>query len=107
MDKQSIQIAEKFLRNLKKNLNIKKLILFGSRARGDNFLTSDFDFIVVSDDFKNKQFILRPGELYDYWDEKFDIEPICYTIKEFEIKKKQKGIVQEAVKEGIEIWFLW
>ncbi|MCJ7675294.1 MAG: hypothetical protein MUO33_09105 [Sedimentisphaerales bacterium] len=30
-----------------------------------------------------------------------EIEPLCYTPEEFEAKKKQIGIVIEAIKEGM------
>ena len=103
MDKQSVKIAKKFAEKIKKKFKVEKIILFGSRARGDNLKYSDYDFIIVSNDFQNKPFILRASYLYDYWNEKVDMEPICYTPKEFEKKKKQIGIVSQAVKEGIEI----
>lgn len=103
MDKQSIRIAKEFSKKLRKKFNIQKLILFGSRARGDNLKNSDFDFIVVSKDFEKRPFILRASELYDYWDKELDIETLCYTPDEFERKKKQLGIIKTAVNEGVEI----
>ena len=63
----------------------------------------DFYFIIVSEKFKWDQFIFRASGLYDLWDSPVDIEPWCYTIEEFERKKKQRGVVAQAVKEGIEI----
>jgi len=103
MDKWSIKIASKFYKKLKRKFKIEKLILFGSRARGDNLKESDFDFIVVSKDFREIPFIFRASELYDFWEENVDIEPLCYTIEEFNKKKGQLGIVKTAVEEGVEI----
>ncbi len=103
MDKQSVKIAKEFAKKLRKKFDIQKLLLFGSRARGDNLKNSDFDFIIVSKDFKKKPFILRASDLYDYWDQPVDIEPLCYTPEEYERKKMQIGIVKTAVDEGIEI----
>ncbi|MFX0196169.1 MAG: nucleotidyltransferase domain-containing protein [Candidatus Hodarchaeota archaeon] len=40
--------AKRFASALKKRINVNRLILFGSRDRGDNFVTSDFDFVLVS-----------------------------------------------------------
>jgi len=78
--------------------------LFGSRARGDNFNDSDYDIIIVSPDFANILFTQRIAKMYDFWKHyPLDIEPICYTPEEFEKKKKQIGLVQQAVKEGIEL----
>ncbi len=103
MDRKTIQIAKKFAYKINKRYNPVKIILFGSRARGDYLKDSDYDFLIISKKFKNKDFIFRASELYDFWDEPVDIEPLCYTPEEFAKKKKQIGIVQQAVKEGIEI----
>jgi len=103
MDRKTNKISKKFTAKIKKAFNPEKLILFGSRARGDCFKTSDFDFIIVSDRFKKIPFMLRLSLIYDYWDEKEDIEAICYTSEEFERKKKQAGIVKQALKEGIKL----
>ncbi len=37
------------------------------------------------------------------WESPLDLEALCYTPLEFEVKKKEIGIVQQAVKEGLEI----
>lgn len=103
MDKHSIKIAKEFFKRIKKRFDVQQLILFGSRARGDNFKHSDYDFIVVSKKFKDQKFVLRPSDFYDYWDKKEDLEIICYTPEEFERKKRQIGIVRTAVEEGVVI----
>jgi len=103
VDKKSVEIARAFAKRLRKVFDLNNIFLFGSRARGDNFLESDFDFVIVSEDFKNIPFIFRASKIYDYWNQKQDIEPLCYTPEEFEKKKKQIGIVRQAVKEGIEL----
>ena len=103
MDKQSIKIAKNFGKKIKKKFDVQNLILFGSKARGDNLKYSNYDFIAVSKKFKDKKSFLRAVDFYDYWDEKQDLEIICYTPEEFERKKKQIGIVKTAIGEGIEI----
>ncbi|MBI4441997.1 MAG: nucleotidyltransferase domain-containing protein [Acidobacteria bacterium] len=103
MDKATAKIAARFAARIKKAYSPEKIILFGSRARGDNFTTSDFDFIVVSEKFRETPFLERPSELYDFWDEAVDIEAICYTPQEFARKIKQHGIVRVAVREGVEL----
>ena len=104
MGKKTDSKIKDFLKRLKEEYSIKKVILFGSRARGDNFKDSDYDMIIVSDDFQGVFFTKRIANLYRFW--KFyplEIEPLCYTIKEFKKKSKEYGIVQQAIKEGIEI----
>jgi predicted nucleotidyltransferase len=95
------KIIKKYLKNINKKFKLEKTILFGSRARGDYFLNSDVDIILISKDFKKLPFRKRMAEVMAEWDEYIDIEPLCYTPEEFEKKKKQIGIVKQAVKEGI------
>jgi len=76
--------------------------LFGSRARGDHLRNSDYDVILVSTDFEGMFFTRRSALMYDFWNHwPIQIEPLCYTPEEFEAKKKQIGIVSQAVREGI------
>ena len=96
-------ILNKYLKKINKKFKIEKAILFGSRARNDWLLNSDVDLILVSKDFENIEFRKRMAEVIGEWNEYIDLEVICYTPKEFEILKKRIGIVQQAVKEGIEI----
>jgi hypothetical protein len=103
MDKETTKIAKKFVKKIKKIYSPEKIILFGSRARGDNFRKSDFDFIIVSKKFEGIPFMQRLPKIYNYWDESFDIEAVCYTPDEFMRKAKEHGIVRKAIKEGIEL----
>ncbi|MCD6092921.1 MAG: nucleotidyltransferase domain-containing protein [Candidatus Aenigmarchaeota archaeon] len=103
MDRETIKIVKKFANEIKKKYDIKKIILFGSRARGDNFITSDYDSVIVSKDFEGVHFLKRMSDIYRYWNNKNDIEPLCYTPKEFIKKGEEIGIVRQAIKEGIEI----
>lgn len=81
-----------------------RIILFGSRAKKTAKKTSDYDFLLVSPKFKNIEWEERSVKAYKL---KRNIpaamDIICLTPQEFEEKKKEIGIVQEAVKEGIEI----
>jgi len=91
-----------FLQKVRKKYNISKAIFFGSRARDEHLIDSDYDIILVSEDFKDMFFSKRTALMYDFWHHwPIEIEPICYTPEEFENKKKQMGIVSEAVKEGM------
>jgi hypothetical protein len=94
------KILKIYLKKINKKFRIEKAILFGSRARGDYLLDSDVDIIIVSKDFGKLKFKERMSEAITEWNEYIDIEPLCYTPEEFERKKKQLGIVHQAVKEG-------
>ena len=97
-----IDNLKEFKRKISLKYNIDKIILFGSRARGDNLENSDVDVIVVSSDF-NGSIRHRSSEILEYWDTYPDLEVICYTPEEFKRKKKEIGLVQTAVKQGIVI----
>ncbi|MBN2151590.1 MAG: nucleotidyltransferase domain-containing protein [Candidatus Lokiarchaeota archaeon] len=93
-----------FASRIKEKLPIDRIILFGSRARGDNFRNSDYDIIVISEYFSDMRFSERIALVLDFWDGyPLELEPICYTPKEFKIKSGQKGTISSAMTEGIEI----
>ncbi|MFH1255746.1 MAG: nucleotidyltransferase domain-containing protein [Candidatus Diapherotrites archaeon] len=102
MDKETRKTVKWIAKKLKQKYRLERLVLFGSRARGDNFIHSDYDFIVVSNDFKGKRFDERMAEVHGLWNKKEFIEPLCYTPEEFKEKKKT-GIIRKALMEGIEI----
>jgi predicted nucleotidyltransferase len=98
----NIEIARNFKKNIK-GIKISKFLLFGSRAKGEEKRDSDFDIIVVSEDFKGKRWNRRPLEVYLSWNENKPLELLCYTPEEFNQLKNKITIVREAVREGIEI----
>jgi len=103
VDKKTDPKIVNFLNEVNKEFKLVRVILFGSRARADYFISSDYDIILVSPDFKNFNFHERISEVYKYWNEEEDLEPLCYTPEEFEKKSRQICIVSKAIEEGIEI----
>ena len=100
-EKADSRIAD-FLQKVRRKYNISQAIFFGSRVRGEHLKDSDYDIILVSEDFKGIFFSQRSALMYDFWEHwPIEIEPLCYTHEEFEAKKSQIGIVSEAIKEGI------
>lgn len=55
-DKLTLRALRKYIIFLKKIFSPEKIILFGSRVRGDHLKDSDFDLIVISDKFRNINF---------------------------------------------------
>jgi predicted nucleotidyltransferase len=100
--------TEKVIRELKRikkkaPYRIDRMFLFGSRARGDELLTSDADVMVISPDFESVKFRARPDFFLDEWKLPIDFEVLCYYPAEFERKKKEIGIVREADSQAVEI----
>lgn len=94
---------ERFLKIIKEKYSPEKVLIFGSRARGDHLLESDVDMIIVSSQFEGINWIKRIREVSDLWEGLVLLEPLCYTPHEFEEKRKLIGIVNQAVKEGVEV----
>ncbi|TET40057.1 MAG: hypothetical protein E3J65_02140 [Dehalococcoidia bacterium] len=96
-------LVTEFARKVRAAFNVEKIIFFGSRVRGDHLIDSDYDFIIVSDDFKGLPFTERMTLMYEFWDSNLPIEPLCYTREEFHRKSNQISMVSDAVREGIEV----
>lgn len=92
-----------FLAAVEQLFSPEKILLFGSRARGDQLRDSDYDIIVVSDRFEGCHFLDRLAALYELWDYDYDLDILAYTPEEFELKKDELGIVGEAARQGIEV----
>lgn len=100
----NLSLVKKFKQKAGKIVKINKMILFGSRAKGNFSEESDFDLLIVSNEFEQKPFHKRAIELYAAWGEKYPLELICYTEKEFKQKKANPySIAATAAKTGINI----
>ena len=92
---------KEFVQRLKARFDIEKVLLFGSRVKGEALKNSDYDFIIVSKDFKGIFFTDRISMLYDLWELEAPLEALCYTPEEFKKKAREISIVREALKHGI------
>lgn len=101
MDKKAIREIKLFIRRLKKDFLIEKILFFGSRTREDYFKNSDIDLMIVSEDFEGIDFTKRMSMMYDYWNFDYDADFLCYTPREFDKLSKMITIVREAVRKGI------
>ena len=82
---------------------VTSLLLFGSRARGDNLLTSDVDALLVSPGFEDVNFHKRIRDVAVHWDEDLQLEPVCLTPRELEERRGEHGIIKRILEEGREI----
>ena len=94
---------KEFKKQLEKEISIDRLILFGSRVKGNVKKFSDFDILVVSKKFNNVNKLERSYNVDSKWNLEYPVDFLCYTPEEFNKLKKQITIVRTAVKEGIEI----
>ncbi|GEM_PF-670352 len=93
------KLAE-FIKNVDKKCKLEFAVLFGSRARGDNLISSDYDILFVSDRFE-KDFFRRIASVLDLWKGPGAVEAVCYTTKEFEgMLKQYNPIAWEVLRDG-------
>lgn len=85
----------RILARLKKDSSIRKVILFGSMARGDVREHSDIDLIIIKE--TDKRFLDRLDEFYSDAREAMDI--LVYTPQEFE-EMRERPFVKMALREG-------
>lgn len=101
MDKKKIiDLLNKFLEKVR-DIDLQKVILFGSQATGQATEESDIDLIIVSRDFEKMNFFKRASTMRKIWNLNYPVDFLCFTPDEFEYKKNRISIVSEALKEGI------
>ena len=94
------RIRTEVLPILQQNINPEKVLLFGSRAKGNSNSSSDIDIIIVSRLFydihplKRMTLVLKKIKFPKH------IDILCYTPEEFEKIKETSAIVQDAIKNS-------
>lgn len=102
-DETIIDFLNKYQETIKSIYRPKAAWLFGSRISGKPKPESDIDLILVSEKFRGIKFIYRMGQFLKKIDFPRHIDAICYTPEEFEKKRKEIGIVSEAIQQGFKI----
>ena len=106
MDQATVEIIAAYRNSLEAmGIKAKKVVLFGSRARGQAGEFSDIDLLIVSDDFKSMDTWERmrllgrarmgigvPMEIFGYTEEEFSSEPPG-TFMSDEVKAKGIEVV--------------
>ena len=84
-----IERVIEYCRSVDSEFRLKRVVLFGSRSRGDFYPHSDIDLLLVSDEFPDDWFT-RQAKLYFL--KLKQIEPIGYTTTEI------RGMIEEGNK---------
>lgn len=99
-------MLERFASMLRNELHAERVLLFGSRARGQSRPDSDYDVMVVSDQFIGKSRRERPVELYRRWyasGADAPIDRICLTRDEFDDALLRISLVAAVLPEAIDL----
>ena len=95
--------TKQFVKKIHSAFKPATIIFFGSRAAGDSWTYSDYDFIIVSEKFTNVHWLDRISPVVHHWDSDRPVDVLPYTSTEFKQKKKDSSFIQEVVKKGVEI----
>ncbi|MEM4959616.1 MAG: nucleotidyltransferase domain-containing protein [Nanopusillaceae archaeon] len=95
--------VERYKEAIVRRLKPKKIILFGSFARGDYSEASDIDLIVVAD--WSEPFLDRIKVLLELNDQMLPVEPIGYTEEELRrMIENGNPFILKALEEGVVIY---
>jgi len=103
IDRETNKIVKRFVNLIIKKFNIKKIIIFGSFARGDYHKGSDLDLVIVGE-FKER-FIDRIGKIIELNDSDLVIEAMVYTEEEFQkMIQERRPFIEQVLEEGIVVY---
>lgn len=97
------RVASEFARKLGLKHRASAVYLYGSRAKGSWDEWSDYDFVVVSPEFKGILFAERGKELRKLWHDTISDSPVsllCLTPDEFEKQARGMTFVAEVLKHA-------
>jgi predicted nucleotidyltransferase len=100
-------LIEKFRREalpkLMEEFKADKVILFGSRAKGNARQGSDIDLIVISPLFEGIPFIRRMSAVLKKVPFPSHVDYICYTREEFDRIKDASSVIMDARERSVEL----
>lgn len=94
--------VREYISELRKEIPVRKAILFGSYASGNYTKDSDVDLAIFSDYFEGTsrvdgiKFLLSRARKYS----QMDFQPIPFTYRDY---LERDGFVAEVLKKGVEI----
>ena len=97
-------LLKAYISDLEKDFAIRRVVLFGSYARGNYRADSDIDLAIFSDSFREKKFVdvvsflLSKSRRY-----KVDLEPLGFSYEEY-LDSEGNDFMQQIKNEGIEIY---
>ena len=107
MDTKITETVERFKHSLKElDINVERMIMFGSHAKNMADVHSDIDVLVISDDFKNMDLLKRQEIIGLALARAKILEPIealGYTEAEYDSKNEGTFIGDEVKLKGVQV----
>ncbi len=86
-----------------KEYDPQRVILFGSRARGDDDEYSDLDLVIIKE--TEERFLDRLERVYELVKPTFAMDVLVYTPQEFaEMQERDNPFIEMVLKEGVVIY---
>jgi predicted nucleotidyltransferase len=82
-------------------ISVEAMVVFGSRATGDNLEDSDYDILVLSPDFERYNRFERIQVLLDRWPGSVALEPVALTPAEF--REAEGALIWDILHDGLAI----
>ncbi len=100
INKDVLNIINKFISEIKKQYNVTTIILFGSYAKGTENENSDIDIAIISDDFDDI-YECMANLMGMTWDIDARIEP--HPIKKKDFDEVSDYFIKEVIDTGIKV----
>jgi hypothetical protein len=101
-DKWIVKFQKEALPHIIKEFRPCRILIFGSRVKGNATEESDLDVILVSTAFEGLPFLKRMEKIIKLVRFPKHIDYLCYTPEEFERIKGSSSIVEDALEDCIE-----
>ena len=101
IDKEIIDIVNKYIKIVSENYNVIAIVLFGSYAKGTQREDSDIDIAIITDDIKTDKFDEEVNLMQLRNDIDYRIEPHIISVADFE--NDETPFVVEVKKTGIKV----
>lgn len=89
---------ERFIRQLRREIRLQGVILFGSWAKDEAYPSSDLDLAVISEDFQGQHRIARRLFLAERWTS--DVPADILGLTPHELHAAQSLLVREILQHG-------